>query len=152
MTTTSDVDAHRHLLVSQRLRARRRALGLTQKQVVTRLGRLGVRTTNKSLSSLEHGSGLDVARLPELAAALECSVTWLLGLTEDPSAWMPDSPVPSPGGGTPSPPSVPPTSSAPVLSSAPPPSPPPPRGRRPGPEQASGPRRPWILGPLQPGR
>ena len=42
-------------------------LGLTQKEVVARLRRLGVVTTNKSLSSLEHGAGLDVGKLPELA-------------------------------------------------------------------------------------
>lgn len=85
----SDLGATRHLLVSQRLRERRRTLGLTQKQVISRLSRLGVVSTNKALSSLEHGSGLDVAKLPELAVALDCSVTWLLGLTDDPHAWEP---------------------------------------------------------------
>lgn len=87
---SGDLGASRRLLVSQRLRERRRALGLTQKQVITRLSRLGVASTNKALSSLEHGSGLDVAKLPELAAALDCSVTWLLGLTDDPTRWEPD--------------------------------------------------------------
>lgn len=70
-------------------------LGLTQKQVTSRLGRLGIDSTNKSLSSLEHGAGLDVAKLPELAAALDCTVTWLLGLTEDPHRWEPDAETPS---------------------------------------------------------
>ena len=69
-------------------------LGLTQKQVTSRLGRLGIASTNKTLSSLEHGAGLDVARLPELAAALDCTVTWLLGLTEDPHRWEPDPDAP----------------------------------------------------------
>lgn len=95
LTGTGDLEARRHLEVSQRLRERRRLLGLTQKQVTSRLGRLGIVSTNKSLSSLEHGAGLDVARLPELAAALECTVTWLLGLTDDPHRWEPDSAVPS---------------------------------------------------------
>ncbi len=90
LTRTGDLEARRHLEVSQRLRERRRTLGLTQKQVTSRLGRLGIASTNKSLSSLEHGAGLDVARLPELAAALDCTVTWLLGLTEDPHRWEPD--------------------------------------------------------------
>jgi transcriptional regulator with XRE-family HTH domain len=54
-------------VVSERLRERRRDLGLTQKEVVSRLRRMGVTTTNKALSSLEHGAGLDVAKLPELA-------------------------------------------------------------------------------------
>jgi transcriptional regulator with XRE-family HTH domain len=89
LTSPSDLGATRHLLVSQRLRERRRTLGLTQKQVISRLARLGVLSTNKALSSLEHGSGLDVAKLPELAAALDCSVTWLLGLNDDPHSWEP---------------------------------------------------------------
>jgi transcriptional regulator with XRE-family HTH domain len=87
---TGDLAADRHLILTHRLRARRLQLGLTQKQVVSRLARRGVRTSNKTLSSFEHGAGVDVARLPELAAALECSVTYLLGLTEDPLTWEPD--------------------------------------------------------------
>ena len=82
--------ADRHLVVTSRLRDRRLALSLTQKQVVTRLAGLGVSCTNKSLSSLEHGTGVDVSKLPELAAALDCTVTYLLGLTDDPSSWEPD--------------------------------------------------------------
>ena len=89
LTSPSDLGATRHLVVSQRLRERRRTLGLTQKQVISRLARLGVLSTNKALSSLEHGSGLDVAKLPELAAVLDCSVTWLLGLNDDPHSWEP---------------------------------------------------------------
>jgi transcriptional regulator with XRE-family HTH domain len=98
MSTTHehDLGATRHLVVSQRLRERRRSLGLTQKQVVRRLSRLGVTSSNKALSSLEHGAGLDVAKLPELAVALDCSVTWLLGLTDDPSRWEPDEAGPRP--------------------------------------------------------
>jgi transcriptional regulator with XRE-family HTH domain len=91
MTFASDVDVStRHLLITQRLRQRRDFLGLTQKQVVTRLGRCGLHTTNRALSSLEHGTGLDVAKLPELAAALDCTVTYLIGLTDDPQRWQPD--------------------------------------------------------------
>ena len=77
-------------MLSERLRDRRRELGLTQKQVVTRLRRMGVETTNKALSSLEHGAGLDVAKLPELACALECTLTYLVGLTDAPDQWRPD--------------------------------------------------------------
>jgi len=83
----------RHLLITQRLRQRRDDLGLTQKQIVTRLARCGLQTTNRALSSLEHGSGLDVAKLPELATALDCTVTYLLGLTDDPHSWQPTEPV-----------------------------------------------------------
>ena len=85
-----DLGAHRHLVVSGRLRERRRDLGLTQKEVVARLRRMGVATTNKALSSLEHGAGLDVAKLPELACALECTLTYLVGLTDTPDHWQPD--------------------------------------------------------------
>src|SRR6478752_10809437 len=88
-----ELGAHRHLVVSERLRLRRRTLGLTQKEVVARLRRLGVATTNKSLSSLEHGAGLDVGKLPELARALDCTLTYLVGLTDDPQRWQPDSGV-----------------------------------------------------------
>ncbi|MGN6753901.1 MAG: helix-turn-helix domain-containing protein [Intrasporangium sp.] len=96
MTThPTELGARRHLVVSQRLRERRRDLGLTQKQVITRLARLGVASNNKALSSLEHGSGIDVAKLPELAAALDCTVTWLLGLTRDPARWEPDEDQPA---------------------------------------------------------
>ena len=141
MTEHVDLSASRHLLVSQRLRQRRRSLGLTQKQVVTRLARLGVGTTNKALSSLEHGAGLDVAKLPELAHALDCSVTWLLGLTEDPACWEPDgrpwAPAdrlePASWDGTTPPPDAP-ARAAPHVAA---------RG---------GAHAPWILGPLRPGR
>jgi transcriptional regulator with XRE-family HTH domain len=85
-----ELGTHRHLLISERLRTRRRELGLTQKEVVARLRRLGVVTTNKALSSLEHGAGLDVCKLPEIARALECSLTYLVGLTTDPKSWEPD--------------------------------------------------------------
>jgi transcriptional regulator with XRE-family HTH domain len=87
---TGDHRSTRQLLITQRLRERRADLGLTQKQVVTRLARCGVWTTNRALSSLEHGAGIDVARLPELAIALDCTVTYLVGLTDDPHRWEPD--------------------------------------------------------------
>ena len=85
-----ELGAHRHLVISERLRERRRTLGLTQKEVVARLRRIGVATTNKALSALEHGAGLDVSKLPEIARALECSLTYLVGLTDDPRSWEPD--------------------------------------------------------------
>jgi len=80
----------RFLVLSLRLRDRRRSLGLTQQQVVRRLAGFGVTTSNKALSSLEHGAGIDAAKLPEFAAALDCTVTYLLGLTDDPANWQPD--------------------------------------------------------------
>jgi transcriptional regulator with XRE-family HTH domain len=85
-----DTTPLRQHLITQRLRRRRSDLGLTQKQVVERLARHGLRTTNRTLSSVEHGAGLDVAKVPALAAALECTVTYLVGLTDDPHQWEPD--------------------------------------------------------------
>lgn len=82
--------SRRRYLVGERLRLRRRELGLTQQQLASRLAAAGVPVTNKALSSLERGVGLDVAKLPELAQALDCSVTFLLGLTDDPRRWDPD--------------------------------------------------------------
>ena len=90
LVRAAELGVQRHHVLSRRLRERRRSLGLTQKEVVARLRRLGVTTTNKALSSLEHGAGLDVAKLPELAGALECTLTYLVGLTEDPHSWCPD--------------------------------------------------------------
>lgn len=90
MTAIGQFWSTRQHVVPLRVRLRRTDLGLTQKQVVTRLGRIGVQTTNRALSSLEHGGGVDVAKLPELACALDCTVTYLLGLTDDPHKWEPD--------------------------------------------------------------
>ncbi len=126
----------RRLLVTQRLRQRRDQLGLTQKQVVTRLGRLGVLTTNRALSSLEHGTGLDLAKLPELAHALECTVTYLVGLTDTPNQWSPDRP---PGGHAAGSAHAPPAAMAGPEQAAP--------GGAPVPRSASG-----ILGPEVPDR
>jgi transcriptional regulator with XRE-family HTH domain len=90
VTGLGEIWPSRQLLTTQRLRQRRNDLGLTQKQIVTRLARQGVRTTNRALSSLEHGAGVDIAKLPELAEALDCTVTYLVGLTDDPHRWEPD--------------------------------------------------------------
>jgi transcriptional regulator with XRE-family HTH domain len=79
----------RHWVYAQRLRERRLALGLTQREVVDRLQRIGNRTTNRALSAMENGRGLDLGLLPELAEVLGCTTTYLLGLTSDPLAWQP---------------------------------------------------------------
>ncbi len=72
------------------MRERRLAQGLTQREVVGRLETRGVRTTNRALSTMENGRGLDLGLLPELAEALDCTITYLLGLADDPHAWRPD--------------------------------------------------------------
>lgn len=79
----------RHWVCAQRLREQRLSLELTQREVVARLQRRGHQTTNRALSEMENGRGLDLGLLPELAEALGCTVTYLLGLTSDPSAWQP---------------------------------------------------------------
>lgn len=101
-TTSLTVPLRQHL-ITQRLRQRRVDLGLTQRQVVERLARHGLRTTNRTLSSVEHGAGLDVAKLPALAAALDCTITYLVGLTDDPQRWEPDerADAPAPAGAEP---------------------------------------------------
>jgi transcriptional regulator with XRE-family HTH domain len=90
MSNSHEPTRERHWLCARRLSERRHELGLTQYDVVERLDALGVSASNRMLSAMEHGQGVDVGRLPELAAALDCSVTYLLGLTEDPRRWQPD--------------------------------------------------------------
>ncbi|HET9143907.1 helix-turn-helix domain-containing protein [Actinophytocola sp.] len=80
----------RHWICAQRLRDRRLALGLTQREVVARLQRRGQQTTNRALSAMENGRGLDLGLLPELADSLRCTTTYLLGLTTRPQSWQPD--------------------------------------------------------------
>lgn len=80
----------RHWICAQRLRERRLALGLTQCEVVNRLPGNGERPTNRALSAMEHGRGLDLGLLPDFAMTLNCTVTYLLGLTDDPYSWQPD--------------------------------------------------------------
>ena len=80
----------RHWVCARRMRERRLAQGLTQREVVGRLEERGVQTTNRALSTMENGRGLDLGLLPELAEALDCTVTYLLGLTDKPDSWEPD--------------------------------------------------------------
>ena len=85
---TREAATQRHWTCGRRLRERRHALGLTQAELVGRLG--GDHTiTNRSISTWENGRGLDFGWLPELAVALDCSVTYLLGMTDDPQRWEP---------------------------------------------------------------
>lgn len=84
--------AQRNLACAIRVRERRRDLGLTQAEVVQRVPRYGSRLTSQALSAIENGRRLTVGRLPDLAAALDCTVTYLIGLTADPRSWQPDMP------------------------------------------------------------
>jgi transcriptional regulator with XRE-family HTH domain len=72
------------------MRERRLEQGLTQREVVGRLAQRGIRITNRALSTMENGRSLDLGLLPELADALDCTVTYLLGLAADSHSWRPD--------------------------------------------------------------
>ena len=85
--------AQRNLTCASRIRERRRELGLTQAEVVERVERHGSRLSNQALSAIENGRRLAVGCLPDLAAALDCTVTYLLGLTANPHRWTPDAPA-----------------------------------------------------------
>ena len=90
VSTAHEQNRERHWICARRLSERRRDLGLTQCEVVERLTGLGVAATNRTLSAMENGQGVDVGRLPELAVALDCTITYLLGLTNNPRHWAPD--------------------------------------------------------------
>jgi hypothetical protein len=153
----ADPVAERHWICARRLRERRRQLALTQAALVGRLSHRGVPLTNRTLSAMENGRGLDLGRLPDLAAVLSCSVTYLLGLTGDPHRWEPDAPLvaqpPDPPSGTP-PPGSPSTAPSAVdqptapLPRTPAPSAPIPTGAAvpPG-DPVPTARHNWILGP-----
>jgi transcriptional regulator with XRE-family HTH domain len=88
VSATREAATQRHWTCGRRLRERRHALGLTQTELVARLGG-GSAITNRSISTWENGRGLDFGWLPELALALDCSVTYLLGMTDEPRRWVP---------------------------------------------------------------
>ncbi|HEU5471878.1 MAG TPA: helix-turn-helix transcriptional regulator [Actinophytocola sp.] len=97
----------RHWVCAQRLRERRLELGLTQREVVARLARRGNPTTNRALSAMENGRGLDLGLLPELAECLDCTTTYLLGLTTRAHSWLPDGHLHPPFTPTPPPAALP---------------------------------------------
>lgn len=121
--------AQRNLTCAIRIRERRRQFRLTQAEVVDRVNGQGSRLSNQALSTIENGRRLAVGRLPDLAAALECTVSYLLGLTADPDRWTPDNPAAQ----TSAPTSPRPERNAP--------------GTNGSPGGATPPRRSWILGP-----
>jgi transcriptional regulator with XRE-family HTH domain len=82
--------AQRNLTCAIRIRERRRQVGLTQTELVDLVNEHGSRLSSQGLSAIENGRRLAVGRLPDLAAALQCTVSYLLGLTADPYRWEPD--------------------------------------------------------------
>lgn len=128
--------AQRNLTCAIRIRERRRELGLTQAEVVGHVSQQGSRLSNQALSAIENGRRLAVGRLPDLALALDCTVTYLLGLTADPRRWQPDQP------GDPGDPGVPAGPDTAHILEAPL------RSRQPAaPDLVAQSRRNWILGP-----
>lgn len=95
MALAQDLHRERHWTCARRMSERRHDLGLTQHDVVHRLESLGICASNRTLSAMEHGQGVDVGRLPEIATALDCTVTYLLGLTDRPDSWVPDAAAPA---------------------------------------------------------
>ena len=90
-SSVHDHNRERQWVCARRMAERRHRLGLTQADVVDRLNALGVAASNRTVSAMEHGQGVDLGRLPELAVALDCTITYLLGLTGEPAHWAPDS-------------------------------------------------------------
>lgn len=76
-----------------RVVSRRRELGLSQQQLADRMTGPAGRYTNRAISRMENGQAILADELPALAAALDCSVTYLLGLTDDAAAWTPVAPA-----------------------------------------------------------
>jgi transcriptional regulator with XRE-family HTH domain len=124
----------RHWTCARRLRERRTELGLTQVEIAEALRRGGSDLGNRTLSAMEHGQALDLGWLPELAAALDCTTTYLLGLTADPHSWRPD---PIDTASIDADPLAPPPSNAPAAANA---------------ADAAPDRCSWILGPDIPDR
>ena len=83
--------AQRNLTCAIRIAERRRELGLTQAEVVARVARHGSRLSNQALSAVENGRRLAVGRLPDLAEALDCTVTYRLRGRPDQAAAAPRS-------------------------------------------------------------
>jgi transcriptional regulator with XRE-family HTH domain len=89
------VNGHRAWTCSARLAERRHELGRTQAELATDLTRRGLPSTNRTVSRVEQGQIIDACHLPVYAEVLDCTVTYLVGLTADPHRWTPDD-VPEP--------------------------------------------------------
>jgi transcriptional regulator with XRE-family HTH domain len=136
----------RNLTCAVRIRERRRQLGMTQADVVRRVSAHGSRLSNQGLSAIENGRRLAVGRLPDLAAALECTVTYLLGLTAEPRRWEPDKAAPE---AAKVPAATPARAAAAARAGTPAAAGTPARAGTPAPgaDPVTPPRRSWILGP-----
>lgn len=80
----------RRKLVGDRVHDRRLALGLGLKELGERCRKVGMEVSVQRLSQIENGGDVSVAQLVVFAAALETTTTYLLALTTDPEAWVPE--------------------------------------------------------------
>lgn len=80
-------------LVSWRARERRKSLSLSQHEVALKMGAEGVDISDATYSRIEIGKNelvKDVNTLIALSRALDCTVTYLVGLTSRYDKWTPD--------------------------------------------------------------
>jgi transcriptional regulator with XRE-family HTH domain len=75
--------------MGRRIYRRRRELGLTQVDLLARLRDGGLSLTPGAISHIED-RGVDMAKAPVFALALECTVSFLAGWTDDPDGWEPN--------------------------------------------------------------
>ena len=80
---------------ADRVMERRDALGLTQTSLALRMSEQGFPLSQAAISRAESGAAMEQGELIALAVALECSTTYLLGLTTKPDRWEPDAPLQS---------------------------------------------------------
>ena len=79
--------------LGERVFAVRTARDLSQAALAARVSELGVPITQALISRVETGSMTDARTLLGIAAALEASLTYLFGLTDEPESWEPTFPL-----------------------------------------------------------
>lgn len=78
------LDMPRYQLQGKRIKQLREDSGLTQGEFVVRLSSMGASTTQSQLSSVERGDkGLSIESLATVAVALDTSMDYLMGLSDD---------------------------------------------------------------------
>ena len=86
-----DFGRDRHYVIGRRIAERRQELGLSQTGLAQLLQeRTGLIYTGVSIGNMEAGKQLDPAKVMALAIALDCSLTYIHGWTDDPQKWEPD--------------------------------------------------------------
>lgn len=80
----------RSRIVGDRLGERRAELGWSQVTLAEKVTDRGLRMTQATVSRAESGAGVDEVELIFFHLVLRCTITYLLGLTDDPKKWTPD--------------------------------------------------------------